>query len=67
MERTRKTAMLSIFTLPENFLASSTASAAEAMGDLAPIMTLVAGIILAIVGINAIIWLVKKAPFAKAK
>ena len=47
--------MLTIFTIPSNFVASTTAVMSDVFSDLSGFLTLVVGVILAIVAIEIII------------
>ena len=52
--------MLTIISLPENFVSSITTNASGLVGDLSPFITLVVGVLLAVVVISVIINTLKK-------
>ena len=52
--------MFSIITLPDNFVASTTATMGQLFTDLAPYITLIIGVVLAVLVVEIIIGVLRK-------
>jgi type II secretory pathway component PulF len=52
--------MFTIITLPPNFVASTTATMADLVSDLSPYITLIIGVLLAVVVIEILLGILRK-------